>query len=534
MFESVALEPADRDPILHSGGLAVPMLADKPRLNKPPLIYWLQATSAAIFSGGDPTNDAIWMYRVPSAVAGIGIVLLTWWIGTQMFDPRAGWLAGAMIAVSPAFVWEAHQARADMVLILFTTLAMGALARIYSTRHADRSPGWAPIVLWGAIAFGMLTKGPITPMVIGLASITLSLLNRSPRWLGRTRPLLGIGILLLVVAPWVVVVAQHVGWNRLIETVDREVLQRSAGAMEGHWGPPGYHLIFLLVLFWPGALLTAASFARAWTRGTPAPPALRTVTPAWKRVLRRAAGRDAEAFCLAWVIPSWIVFELVGTKLPHYTMPLYPAIALLSARGVLGVASVPATWRTVAPFALWLTIGAAALLGTLVGALLLAGATEPFSPTRFGGAALVLIGLCVIGNDLLRGRLLGAQLKAIAVGAIWAASISLTLRTPSAPQWTTVRVSDAIDAADPAGTRPIADRSYHEDSLRFTTRARARRLHTDPGAWLDEHPDGLLVIDASALDEGLGSRVTVLQAIEGFNYSRGEPESLLLVERTDD
>src|SRR5215813_11547169 len=74
MFESVALPAAERDG-RHAGGLLMPMVQDRPRLNKPPLIYWLQAGSAAVFTWGRPEHDAIWLYRVPSLIAAVVAVL---------------------------------------------------------------------------------------------------------------------------------------------------------------------------------------------------------------------------------------------------------------------------------------------------------------------------------------------------------------------------------------------------------------------------------------------------------------------------
>ncbi|MBK7404895.1 MAG: glycosyltransferase family 39 protein [Phycisphaerales bacterium] len=178
MFESVALPETQRDPVLHSGGLAVPMLAGKARLNKPPLIYWLQAASAAACTGGDPLEDAIWMYRIPSLLAGIVTILATWRIGVSMFDPRAAWLGAALLAVAPVFVWEAHQARADMVMVACTTLATGQLWKIWHARgQVSGRTGSLPtpslrlsvsssLCLWLPTTLGILTKGPITPMVL--------------------------------------------------------------------------------------------------------------------------------------------------------------------------------------------------------------------------------------------------------------------------------------------------------------------------------------------------------------------------------
>src|SRR5690606_24117103 len=115
MFESVALPAEQRRPDWHDGGVVLPKVQDRPRLNKPPLIYWLQAASAAVFTRGDPFRDAIWMYRVPSLIAAIAAVLITWRIGVGLFDDlwggaSAAWLGAALLAVSPIVVWESHQA----------------------------------------------------------------------------------------------------------------------------------------------------------------------------------------------------------------------------------------------------------------------------------------------------------------------------------------------------------------------------------------------------------------------------------------
>ena len=75
--------------------------------------------------------------------------------------------------------------------------------------------------------------------------------------------------------------------------------------------------------FWPGAMLAGLAAPAVWQA-------------------RREPGAQ---FLLAWIVPSWIVFELVITKLPHYVLPLYPAIAILIA-GILdrGVLSSSARW----------------------------------------------------------------------------------------------------------------------------------------------------------------------------------------------
>ena len=71
-------------------GWIVPRVGDRPRLNKPPLIYWMQSGVAWVATGGDPSMDRIWMYRLPSVLAALFAAGLTWWLGRRMFGPGPG------------------------------------------------------------------------------------------------------------------------------------------------------------------------------------------------------------------------------------------------------------------------------------------------------------------------------------------------------------------------------------------------------------------------------------------------------------
>src|SRR6202008_222196 len=73
--------------------------------------------------------------------------------------------------------------------------------------------------------------------------------------------------------------------------------------------PPGYYFVLFWLTFWPGSVLAALATPAVW--GSRYEPATK--------------------FLLAWLIPTWLVFEAVMTKLPHYVLPLYPAIAILIA-----------------------------------------------------------------------------------------------------------------------------------------------------------------------------------------------------------
>ncbi|MBL8759399.1 MAG: glycosyltransferase family 39 protein, partial [Phycisphaerae bacterium] len=289
MFEAAALAadaPERGRTGFYDGGWVVPKVQDRERLNKPPLIYWMQAASAWVCTGGDPRRDAIWMYRVPSVLGAMAAVLITWRLGCRMFDARAGWLAGAMLAVAPMVVWDAHQARSDSVMMAWTAGAMAGLWGVWRTVGARRrapagladsstSPGgtgggwWWVAVLWVGVAAGVMTKGFVTPMVVGLAVVWLSWSTRGWRWVWGLRPVAGVVAIGLAVGPWVYWVAQHKGGvEAYARIVWEEFFVRGvAGSKEGHFWPPGMHTVALAVLCWPGSVMTLAGLVRAGRRG---------------------------------------------------------------------------------------------------------------------------------------------------------------------------------------------------------------------------------------------------------------------------
>src|SRR5262249_7971899 len=131
-------------------------------------------------------------------------------------------------------------------------------------------------------------------------------------WLLTLKPLAGIVWLALLVLPWFIAIIGRSGDAFLAESVGADLLSKISAGQESHGAPPGYYFVLFWVSFWPGATLAALAAPAVW----------------------RARRGPAVKFLLAWLVPSWLVFELVVTKLPHYVLPLYPAIAILLAGAI--------------------------------------------------------------------------------------------------------------------------------------------------------------------------------------------------------
>ena len=96
------------------GELLVPRVQERDRLNKPILIYWLQAVPGWVFdrdaAGADPRTGRIWAYRLVSVLCAALAAVFTWRAGRVLMDPRAAWLGGLMLGTCVMVMWDARQA----------------------------------------------------------------------------------------------------------------------------------------------------------------------------------------------------------------------------------------------------------------------------------------------------------------------------------------------------------------------------------------------------------------------------------------
>jgi 4-amino-4-deoxy-L-arabinose transferase-like glycosyltransferase len=300
---------------------------DEVRYKKPVGIYWLQA--GAVRAGealGIPNaRTRIWLYRIPSLIGAVGAALATYWAALAFVPRRYAFLAGLMLAGSVLLNVEARLAKTDAMLLFANVVAMGALARAYLAQVEPTAGlrSWiVPALFWTAIAAGILIKGPVICLFVGLAVAALFVYDRSLRWVLALKPAIGVLWVVLLVLPWFLAILGRAGDAFIAESLGRDVLPKLFSAQEGHGAVPGYYFALFWLTFWPAAPLAALAAPAIWSDRR-------------ERPVR---------FLLAWVMPAWIAFELFVTKLPHYVLPLYPAIAILIARTLWDGALAPSIW----------------------------------------------------------------------------------------------------------------------------------------------------------------------------------------------
>ena len=453
-----SLQPMDRDEprfaqaskqMLETRDFVDIRFQDDARHKKPVGIYWLQSAvvGAADAAGVPDALRTIGLYRLPSWLAAIGSVLVMYWGALAFLSRRGAFVAAALLGSTVLLGVEARLAKTDATLLLTGLIGFGVLARAWfaSVSPDTRRPPTAGQVLafWLAIGLGVLVKGPITPMIVFVPALALSFRERSFRWLLPLRPWLGLAIVAVITAPWLIAIALKTGGSFFADSVGKDMLGKVGQGQERHWGPPGLYATLFWATAWPLAVFMALALRFTWKE-------------------RRD---DGVAFLLAWIVPCWIIFEVVQTKLPHYVLPLYPAIAVLA---VLAIErdGIPFEWRS----ARW---GAAlALLAPML--ILIAGVGGFWHldgvlpllalPFLIGAAALAFIGMRALQKA---EPMAGAAL-------LVASALTLTIAAYpfGLPQLQAINLSKRLAAAArtvPCERPAYLTAGYNEPSLVFLT-----------------------------------------------------------------
>lgn len=515
------IPPIDRDEarfaqatkqMVETGDFVDIRFQDEVRYKKPVGIYWLQSAAVETASAlGLPRAQLrIWIYRIPSLIGAIGAVLLTYWTALAFLTRRGAVLAALILGSSVLLGVEARLAKTDAMLLLTVVAAMGAMARVYLSWQRGEDPAhppWShPAIFWTAIAGGILLKGPLILMFVGLTIATLAIFDRSANWLWRLRPVWGLMWMLVLVLPWFVAIFWRAGDAFFADSIGGDMLSKLS-AQESHGAPPGVYLVLFWITFWPGAPLAAMAAPAVW----------------------RARREPGAQYLLAWLIPSWIVFELVLTKLPHYVLPLYPAIAILTI-GALERRVLSRSWLRRGA-AWWFAIPALTSLIAVIGAVTVT--RQPvFLAWPFVAAALIfgLFAWWLYDDNRAERSVMNAVVAAMFLAfAIY--GIMVPALTPLFPSAEVARALRNVVCVGPKA----AAAGFTEPSLVFMT-GTSTQLTDGSGAadFLGQGSCRFALVEARSerafaqRAEAIGLRYNVATRVEGYNISQGRAISIAI------
>ncbi|MBK1659578.1 ArnT family glycosyltransferase [Paracraurococcus ruber] len=501
--------------MLDSGDYVRIRVGEEERNKKPAGIHWAQAASVHVLEaarlGG---RDDIWAYRVPSLLGGILAVLATFHWGRSLVGRRAAFLGAAMLASCMVLMAEAHIAKTDAALLATVAAAMGLFAQAYlrpGQFTARQAAGF-----WLVLGASMLLKGPVGPMVPLLAGITLAIADKGAPWLRALRPGWGLPLMVAAAAPWFVAIGIATEGRFFEQAVGGDMLSKIGSGEEKHGAPPGFYLLTFGIAAFPGAWIVLCALPTAW----------------------RERLNPPTRFLLAWVVPSWLVFEAVQTKLPHYTLPLYPALMLLGAAWAMDpLRRLPPRW--------WRRVAFAALALVALGIALASEAAFGMLMRRWLEAGLLVLPLAALLVWLVwRSARQGGWGRAGLLGALLAvplyAAVMEGVAPRLAPLWVAPRLAATLEAQAPGlPARDFGITGHSEPSVLFALGGEVSLLRTgrDAARFLGGGPARVVAVGDRAERDfreeaaALALPYQEIGQVTGFNYTRGRWVTLLLFRR---
>jgi 4-amino-4-deoxy-L-arabinose transferase-like glycosyltransferase len=285
--------------IVNGSGVILPMRAGVEVPSKPLLMHWLAAL-VSVLAGG----VSEWTVRMPSALGAIGGMLLCYGYVRPLFDQRAGLIAALILGTTFQYLQAGTGARVDMTLTFFMTIAFFEFIAI-AEGVSDRLT-----LLYLAMAFATLTKGPIGALLPALVAAVWIALYRRWDLLARLKPLRGALIVGLLGGGWYLAAIVTGGSAFVHKQLLAENLYRMVphgGAETGHAHPFYYEELALLAGFLPWSPIAVIAGLQLF-RGS-----------------RRIDSRLGYLF--VWMATALIFYNLPQSKRGVYLLALYPALA---------------------------------------------------------------------------------------------------------------------------------------------------------------------------------------------------------------
>ncbi len=497
--------------MVESGNYLYPTFNGSLRPDKPILIYWLMSVPVRLLGVSELSC------RLVAPIATLLAALLAAWIAYRLGGRQAGLLAGLCMMLTPLMAVSGTAATTDALLLACISGAIFA----FLLSWLDGFRIWHILLMIASLAGAMLTKGPVGLVVPLLVIASIMIFVRT----GAIRPLPYTGWLLFAVASstilflaWGLPANAATNGKFLQMGIGKHVVSRSLTAMESHGGKNFffyfYYLPVLLLTFFPWTLYLPRLFAR---KNSPSPGNMTLPAATVGRLL------------LCWVIPVVVLMSLVATKLPHYILPAWPALAVATALGIQrasrdgkeGNRSVAAKTGLL----LFLVVGSALGLGLIIAPwfLPLFGARIPAT-----GVGLIFLAMVILAwrqYRIARHEAVAAILMAGMIAVLMSASLLLL---PALEKHKPAPFIAEVILNRSDSSVPVTTCGFGEPSLNFYIgRSPIMAIETDAlPAWAAAPGKGILVITElkrrgqRCLDDS--PAIDTLDIIPGFNYSQGK------------
>lgn len=473
------------------GDYLVPYYNGLIRLEKPPLAYWLVVLAHRALGGEGGVRVNELEARIPSLVAGLLLLIVTFQLGTVAFDDRGvGLVAAMLLATTSDFFIYSRSARPEMLYTLFCALQM--LGLMIAVRRAERglSTGAGAALAWGATAAAIFAKGPQHPAFF-LLGTSLALALRKPR-LAPMRTLrlpVGVAFVAIAVVPYFTYLA--VQTQGAFGFWADQIVQGKSVPL---WLRP-------LRFFYPAAIIVGMA---PWIVGVAL--ALRD---AWKR-------RHPSIVVIgACVVVAVVGVSFAGKLRHHYVLPMTPLCAVLAAAAAvdlyqrvraggiplrtsrsLGIAQAALTGIALLIAAVWLSLRPHAVTDS--------GTWAAAAPCLVAGAGLSVLGMRL---TTLRPTMAFTSFVAALFAGWTAVSVA---GIDSSARWTLA----ARFAADVAEATPASESIYLESGIEESLVYYARRnvVWAKAQEWLVANPRGrppLFVCEGACA--GVDGRVITVQ-----------------------
>lgn len=499
--------------MMESGNYLVPTFNGEAWFDKPILLYWLMSVPVRLFGPGEVSC------RFFGVIGTAATLLLTFFIGTKLFNAKAGLWAEAILATTLLMIFIGSSAIVDGVAMPFI---IGAMA-IFIWRRADKIRAFDAGAIGVLMGLGMLAKGPLGLMPLPVMFVILWFSRKSVGSFMSNLLRVSFAVILAagIFLAWAIPADKATGGELSRVFFGHHVFERAIKPMENHGGNfllyLPYYPVVIIAGFFPWVVFLPGSFSAI--------------------VGKRIGIAGARNILLSWIMVTVILMTLVATKLPHYIFFAWPAMAIMVGGAIAAVEKNVFNERD----RKWLLGGIWFLMPVglgLASGLIASGYLLKSEGLKVPGllCGLVILAMTVICSVLQVKERFFISAKTLLAGI---GVLMMPFLLGLLPAIEKIKISPAIAKAvrEKTGTNvPVAMYKYIEPTLNFYIGRRITRLKTEDEVieWLNSTSERVLIIprkDLNDIKNKYGDlSFNEVASKEGINYSNGtELEVLVLL-----